>query len=343
MKNLVLSVFALFLCFTGSNAALWRVNNIPGVNANFTDLPAAYTAAAAGDTIYVEPSPNGYSAITLTKKLTIIGNGYFSSVTGLSTINSGLQANAQTTTINGMNFNPGSEFSTVMGCYMPGQVIIVASNITVKRNRIGASGYPLYLGNYHPVTALYLTLSNIDIRQNVIDYGITNTTFSTSTGGSISGVSIQNNIFLSTNSLPVGISGYMQNNMFVVSGTNTFYGFQFNNNIQIGGGFSANNNVYFNNIGSSTQFGTASGNQQNVTTATLFSNYANTTENKFILAPAGPGVGTGFGGVDCGIYGGPDPYKLSGIPPVPTIYSLTAPATTTSSTLSVTISTKSNN
>jgi hypothetical protein len=30
-----------------------------------------------------------------------------------------------------------------------------------------------------------------------------------------------------------------------------------------------------------------------------------------------PGLGAGFGGTDCGIFGGAEPYVLSGIPPIP--------------------------
>ncbi|MEQ1554417.1 MAG: hypothetical protein ABL929_09580, partial [Ferruginibacter sp.] len=48
---------------------------------------------------------------------------------------------------------------------------------------------------------------------------------------------------------------------------------------------------------------------------------------------------------DCGAYGTADPYVLSGIPPIPTIYLLTVPAAIASNatTMPITISTKSNN
>jgi hypothetical protein len=48
---------------------------------------------------------------------------------------------------------------------------------------------------------------------------------------------------------------------------------------------------------------------------------------------------------DCGAFGTADPYRLSGIPPIPTIYSLQAPASIPSNatTMSITISTRSNN
>ncbi len=112
-----------------------------------------------------------------------------------------------------------------------------------------------------------------------------------------------------------------------------------------GSSFTSNNSVFFNNIGDGTQFpntGNGSNNLQSITTTALFTSYTSGTETRYTLNPTGPGIGAGFNGVDCGIFGGPDPYKPSGIPPFPTIYSLSAPNTTTSSTLPVTISTRSN-
>ncbi|WP_315820967.1 hypothetical protein [Paraflavitalea speifideaquila] len=48
---------------------------------------------------------------------------------------------------------------------------------------------------------------------------------------------------------------------------------------------------------------------------------------------------------DCGAFGGNDPYKLSGIPAIPSIYLLTVPASipSGSSSMNVTFSTRNNN
>ena len=335
---------ALSLVVTGTTyGALWRVNNTPGVNANFTSVSAALTAASAGDTIYLEPSTTPYPAVTITKKVTIIGNGHFYNHVpngGLNTQNAGLQANAISSEISSVQFYPGSEFSTIMGCMVfTGGIHVYASNITIKRNHVWG---PIYINNYHPTLGTYQALTGLDIRQNVLENTIQPNQFSTSGGGAFTNVSIQNNIlFGSTISLPVGIQGYIQNN-FISNGNFSVYNFQINNNILVTGSFTPNNNVYFNNIGSGTQFGNANNNQQNISTTALFTNYSNTTETRYILNPTGPGIGAGFNGVDVGPFGGPDPYKLSGIPPVPTIYQLTAPSTTTTTSLPVTISTRSN-
>ncbi|HRO41334.1 MAG TPA: hypothetical protein PL009_00775 [Flavipsychrobacter sp.] len=343
------SLFILGVCCLfslTSSAALWRVNNITGVNANFGDLPAAVTAANNGDTIYLEPSPVGYTGTTISKQLTIIGNGYFSA-TPFNTVNTGLQANPTSSVIaSSISFYPGSAGSTIMGFNFStyAYVYIYTDNISVKRNYF-YYGY-ISLSNYHPTTAAYQTLTSCDIRQNLFyGYGITYNSVSTTGGASFSGISIQNNIFYSASvGLVSGLSGFIQNNVFDAGSLNT-YNFQINNNVMIGGTFVANNSVYFNNVGTSTQFGNANSNQQNISTTSLFTNYsgATQTETRYILSPTGPGIGAGFNSVDVGAFGGPDPYKLSGIPPVPTIYSITAPATTTGTTLPVTISTRSNN
>jgi len=341
MKKILLSVFALCALAISAEAALWRVNNTTGVNANFTTVSAAVTAASAGDTIYVEPSSTNYGAITLNKKLTIIGNGYF--VAGYS-MNAGLQKTMMSSQLSYITLNPGSEYSTIMGIEFTSDVYIYTSNINVKRCYIG--GY-VRLNNYQ--SGNYVNITNIDIRQNVLYSGLLTYQFSTNSGAvGITNVNVQNNIFsgytYSQCSLPTGISGFFMNNIINVPYYGfDVYGFQINNNILLGGSFNVNNNVYFNNIATGTQFGNANGNQQNITTTALFANYGTgASDTSFVLKNPGPGIGNGFSGVDIGPYGGPDPYRKSGIPPVPTIYELTAPSTTTTSTLPVTISTRSN-
>ncbi|MBS1774684.1 MAG: hypothetical protein JSS64_00195 [Bacteroidetes bacterium] len=331
MKYTFTIIIALLLCANSTFAAIWRVNNRTSINANFTTISAAITAASNGDTIYVEPSTTSYGAFSLNKKLTIIGNGYFSYAGFSISGNQGLQADSNQSVISGYSsFDAGSAGSTVMGLVFYGYYTMINDTaISIKRNLI-----------YN--TTFYINKSQIDIRQNYIYYysGISNYT-----SGTINNINIQNNIFSYTASisLPNYCSGVIQNNIFDGGASMNLYNFQVNNNIMIGGSFTQNNSVAFNNIGSSTQFSNTNNNLQNITTAALFTNYTANFEAKYTLKPTGPGIGAGFNGLDVGIFGGPDPYKPSGIPPVPTIYYLSAPATTTTTTLPVTISTRSNN
>lgn len=335
MKQVILSLLTIALTLSSAEAAKWRVNNRTGIDADFTDFPAAVSAASAGDTIYIEPSAASYNGTSVTKRLTIIGNGYY---LGNTTNNMGLQADTNSSAVSTISFNTGSGGSVLMGISMAGNysyIYIGDTSITVKRNAF--HNYQNYL---------YLDASKADIRQNYF-YNYSRIA-NYSSNPTASNINIQNNIFFyySGISFPSNCSGFIQNNMFDQGSVMSCFNFQINNNIMVGGSFTVNNCVFFNNIGDGTQFpnaGSGSNNLQNITTTALFTNYTATTETRYTLAPSGPGIGAGFNSVDCGVFGGPDPYKLSGIPPFPTIYSLSAPNTTTSGTLPVTISTRSNN
>jgi len=79
MKKSILFILVLILGTSSLYAAIWRVNNMPGNNADFTTLTDAIEAASDNDIIYVEGTGSQYDegSIELTKKLTIYGSGYF--------------------------------------------------------------------------------------------------------------------------------------------------------------------------------------------------------------------------------------------------------------------------
>ncbi len=68
------------------------------------------------------------------------------------------------------------------------------------------------------------------------------------------------------------------------------------------------------------------------------------TDGKYQLKEGSPAKGGGLNGVDCGVFGGSTPYVLSGIPPGPSIYEASAPASAPKGAgLSVTLKIKSHN
>lgn len=80
MKSIVASLILTFFFTQTGWAKIWRVNNNLGVNADYTSLTAAVNDVVnvlAGDTLMVEASATGYGNITVTRKLIIIGAGYF--------------------------------------------------------------------------------------------------------------------------------------------------------------------------------------------------------------------------------------------------------------------------
>jgi hypothetical protein len=99
--------------------------------------------------------------------------------------------------------------------------------------------------------------------------------------------------------------------------------------------------------GSNNQFGvafTGAGNSNSIFVGHPNVVAGETNDGKFKLKPGSPAIGAGISGVDLGIFGGPNPYRLSGIPSIPIIYKLEASSiNATTNPFTVTFSTRSNN
>ena len=190
----ITAFIAFFLISVNSlEAKIRRVNNGSNYNgttlwgSNFGGNPAypvfkqidqaiAWSSVMDSDTIHVESSQFIYTAATITKKVVLIGPGFFlpdNSKTGNNLLD------ARVTRI---NFNEGSEGSSVIGLNIAvntnsadGYIQIAADNITIKRCRIERSIYFHISGgsgiqrvtvvqNYFPsiyvTNALYFTNSN---------------------------------------------------------------------------------------------------------------------------------------------------------------------------------------
>ena len=99
----ILTAIIIFIAMSAS-ATVWRVNNRPNVDADFTTLQAAFTGASAGDTIYLEGSPFSYGGgSNFNKQLTVIGTGYWLNE------NDSTQAYNQPSIVSTLKFNAGSE------------------------------------------------------------------------------------------------------------------------------------------------------------------------------------------------------------------------------------------
>lgn len=322
MKKLIpLSILFAALFFSNNTyATIWRVNNTPGVNANYTSPQTACDAPTtlAGDTIHIEPSASGYGSLSITKPLVIIGNGFF------LTLDTLLQVSPYESYCSYISVSGGGSGTVVQGMYMS-SFYFQTNNILARRNYVGGYFY------------IYNGANNCTILDNYIAGGLSEQS------GPVSNLNVSNNI-INTCSISLGAdytSGVFENNTCVGGGV-SLYNFQIDNNIFNTTAFTPNNCVYFNNIGNTTQFGTANGNQQNVTMVNNVFVASGTTDGQFVLKGGSPAIGAGSGGVDCGAFGGPNPYKIAGIPNVPTIYKLTVPPTGTTN-INVTISTRSNN
>ncbi|MCX7836023.1 MAG: hypothetical protein N2450_08160 [bacterium] len=138
---------------------------------------------------------------------------------------------------------------------------------------------------------------------------------------------IRNTIFQSTNNSVYGVSGAgaitFTNCVFSLYNLNV-YNALITNCILRNGNFIANNNMISYSMCNTVQFPASNNNLQNVNMNTVFQ-VNNSFDRYFLLAPNSPAIGSGQGGVDMGVFGGPYPYVLSGIPNLPTITYLQAP------------------
>jgi hypothetical protein len=333
---------------------VWRVNGNPGIDADFADVPDAVAAASSGDTIYVEPWIDGiYGTTTVDKPLTIIGTGYY------LTENDSTQYIDQWTNINRVVFAPGSAGSKISGVqfvnqgnynagssvgrFVNGSVIIDECCITLEKcfsNESISVGLTAladncviqncYFYNFSPFLSNdqggAIDVGDIDVFNNpaLEGTGVQNTVINNSITGEIRGdfsgqretivsMSVNNCVIHWTdNNNPQTRNTIFSNCIFI----------NLNDNI-------AQSNVsFFNNIATSDEIPTGNGNQLNVPFATIFdASTFDHPELRFKLAPGSPATGAAIDGGDCGIFGGDFPYVLSGMPNIPSIFSLTVDPT----------------
>lgn len=339
-KLFLLSIAATLICSL-SFATIRRVGFFgPAVSGvDYTTLQLAHDAATAGDTIMMQPGAS--MSCTITKGLVIIGPGYFLNPSDVTYPgNVGLQASLNSTSPGSLNFNTGSSNTQIIGCYINSGAYFNqsgVSNILFKRCLIGfepqSNSFSLYFN---------ANMNLITFQQCVI-WGIIRTL-----SGSITNLSYLNCFFECSENSYITSSGLMNNCVFVGSNTNTLGSgaWQVSNCISQAS-FSGTNVIYNNNIGTSTQFPAGNGNQQSKPWNTIFT-LTGSYDGKYALKAGSPAIGAGINGAsatDCGIFGGATPYRLSGIPSVPTIYSLTSPQGTipAGNTVQINLSTRSNN
>ncbi|MFO7924254.1 MAG: hypothetical protein R6U58_11235, partial [Bacteroidales bacterium] len=216
-------------------------------------------------------------------------------------------------------------------------------DITIERNRTGK-------------ISISSSCSDIVIARNYISYSFANSAIN-AVNDDIFNLLIYGNYIENTSSLGDGYairltssssSGLIENiieNNVIYNGV-TIENSEFNNNILRDGTFSATNCSYLNNIGNGEQFGTEDGNQQNVLMFDVFiGDYSEggTTDGMWQLKEGSPALGAGTNGVDCGMFDGLYPYKLSGIPGIPAIFEYQQVYNNKNQEVEVTFSIKSNN
>ena len=306
------------------NATVRRVNSAPGSSASYSTIQAAHDAASNNDTLYLEASAFGYGSLNATKKLVIIGSGYFLSQ------NPQTQAINSASTITYIYFSAGSGGSKLTGCTV-GYMVISVSDLLISRNNITSSG------SYGIQT--YAPVGNLIITQNYINAPYSSY-YALYFNYPASNVLISNNYILGYMMSSAEFSGIVTNNLLY--GYLAMYNTTYKNNI-ISGVVYDYNCTFAYNICDGVQLPATNNNQQNVAWANIFlGSTGNSTDGQWKLKAGSPALGAGEGGVDCGMYGGAYPYILSGMPNIPAIYYFNAPSVP-SSTINVSIKAKSHN
>ncbi len=341
MKKAVFT-FIAFLILGNASATIRRVNNNVGVqlvpNLVYDTFKSAHDDSSPGDTIYIEPSNSNYTFTDgISKRLVIIGNGYnVGANTGLisplpqDTFESKVLG-LESPNGNFFKIKAGAENSLIIGLSFQNSVIIESGSVVLERCQ------------WLPNTNLRLNSNN-----NLLKSCFTKQfgTFQGAISGTGQNNTIENCI------LGDGVAnlvGLVVSQCFIDEISNVTNG-TFTNCI-VHGSISGTNNTFAHclKIGGTFPTPGINNNIENILLADVFvvANplSGNGTQDKdYRLKVGSAAIGTGFGGVDMGAFGGATPYRLSGQPAVPVIKNLFLNATgSTASGLTGSITIQSNN
>ena len=337
MKKLLL--FVLFFVSQSLFAQnILRVNNRTGIKGVgvYESFDAAQKAAVNGDIIYLDPSSSSYGTLTITKRLTIIGNGFHLAN------NSNASFDRRTAILDAVTFNQGSQNTSLIGLHIKNSVDVNVENISLKRCRLDSR--------------VDIDADKFSLTQSLMTYsGLNGYNSNIKSANCI----ISNNIFLNGARITYLSGASIVNNVFALGGNqfSDLEGCIFSNNIIDTGtyktgifdksavGNSISNNVCTSPIG----LPSGSGNVNDVNIATIFKvskpwDDVNTFEANLQLADNSPAKTAGAGKTAIGIYAGVNPYVPSGLPNIPTVTSFNSSGFGTVNTpLKITINVRSGN
>jgi hypothetical protein len=324
------------------------VNNTPGIVANYKTLQGAVDSVADGTLILLQPGPFSYGSVTIKKRVSIIGPGYFLNHNPDPT----RQATAAEAVVTVINFDTASNGSYLTGISLRGEITNGATRVTFSNTSdITISRCLVYPGGngwfFHSFKSNLIT-----IKQSYImcppGFGhgtILNSREATNT-------SFLNNIFENTDQ---AYGFYMPHEYFtnynaqVLFKNNVMHnlsnpGFypsastMINNIVFQGGGYGTVNTVSASNNVGNANYSSGGPNITNAVRADVFVLNSDpsiaSADGRFQLKTGSVAVGYGQGGIDCGVFGGAanEKYELSGIAQfVPNIFYLNVPTVGTAS------------
>ncbi|WP_341227760.1 hypothetical protein [uncultured Arcticibacterium sp.] len=315
MKKVSSSLMALFIV----NLILNQANGQGIIRVTVgMDLQTEINNATSGSIFLVEHTSG--NSIVVDKQVFIIGKGY-----KLGTLN---------TEVSQVRFIEGSDNSTITGMTISNSIYVGADNITVKRNLVHGS---IYIGRLSSASYQNIKISNCQILQNYIESRID---FSLDPTNTI----IKNNIIIDDIEVCSSCTGVAINNTILNEGNcnqefDDSYEMPFFNNIIYSScyypskpdGNYPTNSTFVHNIFRDTHYITSQPTNISLTSfSNEFSGYPSFSgallDARFQLKSSSAAIGAGLDGVDCGAFGGPDPYVLNGIPEGPNILEVSTPS-----------------
>ena len=333
MKHVLISFLLISACTEAFSQNLITVGILPDLNTDYSSIQAAIDAASPGDIIQITPGVYSETGVTIDKELYIQGSGFnivgnFSTngiLTGSAFLNS-----AVSITADGSN-------SIIESLDIHRLDVTDAVDILIRRSRIRHATIANMAGEFQGCymggsqfsleDAQFLLSGNINItysnclfpdvrsiassgRASIFDPWIHQTTpsgqinfdrciFRNLLHGTLSNVIVivENSIFLTNDARIAATNGngsIVVNSLFEIGASNDA---------------SATHNIF------------------SINGANELNGYPNSTPSfdaQFMLSSSSQAIGYANDGGDCGIFGGLNPYILSGIPSIPFIYNFDA-------------------
>lgn len=130
MKKTILLLAVAAMC-GAAQATILRVNNTTGSGAPYTTLNNALDAANDGDTIMVDGSATTYGNIEITKKLVIMGPGYWRTQNGITT------EGTSPATIGTVSLSSAAKGTVLRGLWFTGTITVTTENVVINRCYLG--------------------------------------------------------------------------------------------------------------------------------------------------------------------------------------------------------------